>query len=199
MRRQAEEVKTKIMSLLSEIKRDGMDSLIEWLPKSSFFTMPSSTRFHGNYEGGLAEHSLNVYECLEKLCHEHSIQFGTEFDEDSIRIIALCHDFCKIGYYKPDFRNVKNNETGQWEKKQIYVTDDKLGMGHGEGSVYMLQSYIHLTREEALAIRHHMGGWDTAARGGDYSMNVAKDRTPLVTLVQLADMWASSFMEETVE
>lgn len=193
------EVKEEILSLLSSVDREGMDSLVEWLKGSSFFKMPASTRFHGNYEGGLAEHSLNVFHSLEKLCEMYQKQFPeTSFDRDSLIICALCHDFCKVDVYKKSFRNVKNAETGAWEKKECYEYSDPLGMGHGEGSLYMLQSFIPLKRSEALAIRWHMGEFDSAVRGGDRSINVAQNQTPLVTLLHMADQWSSYFMEETL-
>lgn len=193
-------VKEEILSILLSVERDGIDNMIKWLSKSTYFTMPSSTRFHGNYDGGLAEHSLNVYNSLKMLCDKYTEQFPeTYFNEDSLKIIALCHDFCKIDLYKKSFRNVKNESTGQWEKKQVFEFDDALGMGHGEASVYIIQSFIKLTREEALAIRWHMGGYDAAIKGGERGVYVATKQTPLVTLIQFADMWASNFMEKVVE
>lgn len=193
-------IKEEIIALLSSINREGIDDMVAWLVNSTYFTMPSSTKFHGNYDGGLAEHSLNVYNCLKTMCDTYKKQFPeTEINEDSLKIIALCHDFCKIDLYKKGFRNVKNEVTGQWEKKQIFEFDDTLGMGHGEASVYIAQSFIKLTREEALAIRWHMGGYDTSVKGGERGMYVASKQTPLVTLIQFADMWASNFMEKVVE
>lgn len=184
---------------MKTVERDGMEQLLNWLENSSFFTMPASTRFHGNYEGGLAEHSLNVYHCLKAMSERYLDQFpGSSIPEESIILCALCHDFCKIDFYKKGFRNVKNDKSGQWEKKEIYEYAGALGMGHGEGSVYIVQSFLKLKREEALAIRWHMGAFDMAVKGGDHAINVAKEQTPLVTLLHLADQWASSFMEKTI-
>lgn len=188
-----------ILEVLENVKREGMDSLIDWLKKSTFFTMPSSSRYHGNYAGGLAEHSWNVYLVLSKMCEAYEEQFPeVKFNKDSIAIVSLLHDLCKVDLYKKGYRNVKNEETGEWEKKEVYEHNDTLGMGHGEGSLYILQSFIKLSREEALAIRHHMGAYDAAAKGGDFSINIARSQFPLVTLVHLADMWASQFMEKVV-
>lgn len=185
----------------TNITRDGSTKLLEWLEKSDFFVAPSSTRFHGNYEGGLCEHSINVFESIVKLYELYKVKFSEIAEKitmESLAIVSLLHDLCKVNFYKVGSRNVKNEETGQWEKKQIYEVDDKLCMGHGEGSVYIIQSFMKLTREEALAIRWHMSGWDNAVKGGDWSLNGAKTQTPLVTLVSMADLWASDFMEVTI-
>ena len=182
----------------NKIKREGSQNLLEWLEKTDFFIAPSSTKFHGNYEGGLVEHSVNVYNCLKMLVNEYKKQFPDyEISDETSAISALLHDLCKTNFYVKGFRNVKNEETGQWEKKEIYTINDKLCMGHGEGSVYIIQAFMKLNRDEALAIRWHMNGFDNAVKGGDFSMNGAKEQTPLVTLLQIADLWASSFLEET--
>lgn len=196
---QRAEIKKTILDLLRKVRRPGIDELISWLEESSFFDMPASTRFHGNYEGGLAEHSLNVYKSLVQLRALYQKQFGSgSMPIESVIIASLCHDFCKIDYYKKDFRNVKNMETGEWEKKEIYTYNDVWGMGHGECSVFLIQNFIRLTEEEILAIRWHMGPYDSAVKGGDRSINTAEEKTPLVALLHMADSWASKFMEETV-
>lgn len=196
---QRAETKKTILDLLRKVRRPGIDELISWLEESSFFDMPASTRFHGNYEGGLAEHSLNVYKSLVQLRALYQKQFGSgSMPIESVIIASLCHDFCKIDYYKKDFRNVKNMETGEWEKKEIYTYSDVWGMGHGECSVFLIQNFIRLTEEEILAIRWHMGPYDSAVKGGDRSINTAEGKTPLVALLHMADSWASKFMEETV-
>lgn len=196
---QRAETKKTILDLLRKVRRPGIDELISWLEESSFFDMPASTRFHGNYEGGLAEHSLNVYKSLVQLRALYQKQFGSgSMPIESVIITSLCHDFCKIDYYKKDFRNVKNMETGEWEKKEIYTYSDVWGMGHGECSVFLIQNFIRLTEEEILAIRWHMGPYDSAVKGGDRSINTAEEKTPLVALLHMADSWASKFMEETV-
>ena len=184
----------------SKIHRAGSEELLEYLKGSTFFTDPSAKSHHGNFDGGLVEHSLNVYHCLVKFCAMYEQEFPeTKFDGESVAIIALLHDLCKISLYKKGFRNVKNDTTGQWERKEVYEYDDKLGMGHGEGSVYIIQSFMKLNRAEALAIYHHMSAWSANVKGGDSSINVAKAQTPLVTLISMADSWASQFEEVTKE
>ena len=95
----------------SKIKREGADKLLDYLMSEGcdFFTAPASTRFHGNYEGGLLEHSLNVYDCLCDIMKRPRIKevYGIEYSEESIAIAALLHDICKTNFYKVSFRNVR--------------------------------------------------------------------------------------------
>ena len=143
-----------------KITRPGADALLNYLEnKSDFFTAPASARYHLACEGGLCEHSLNVYHCLVDYLQRERVQelYGLEYSEESVAVVALLHDVCKVGCYKKGFRNVKNDATGQWERVPTYTFDDPLPYGHGEKSVYIVNGFIRLTREEAMAIRWHMG------------------------------------------
>ena len=135
-----------------KIKREGADRLLNFLlsESSDFFTAPASTRYHGNYEGGLLEHSLNVYDCLCDILSRPRIKevYGIEYSEESIAIAALLHDICKVNFYNVAFRNAKN-EAGKWESVPYYTIDDRLPYGHGEKSVYIISGYMRLTRDEA--------------------------------------------------
>ena len=195
----ATENKEKFINVFTEnVTRDGSKELLEWLEKSTFFTDPSAKAHHGNFDGGLCDHSLKVYYALKDFVQMYKSQFPEyEISEESIAIVALLHDLCKVGLYKKGFRNVKN-DSGAWERVSCYDYDDKLGMGHGEGSVYIIQTFMKLNRAEALSIRWHMSSWDLAVKGGDSSINVARAQNPLVTLICMADSWASQFKEETV-
>ena len=122
------------------IHRDGSEKLLEFLMSrsSDFFEAPASTRFHGAYKGGLVDHSLNVYECLKDYLERPRVReiYGLDsVSEESIAIVALLHDICKAQFYKESFRNVKNEETGTWEKKSFYQVEDSFPYGHGEKSV----------------------------------------------------------------
>ena len=139
-------MKEEFIQLLKEVKREGMDALLLFLEGSDFYKAPASTKYHGAWEGGLLEHSLKVYEVLKS-------KVG---DSDSVRIIALLHDICKINFYKVDYRNAKNSR-GEWEKVPYYTVDDTIPYGHGEKSVMMISEFIKLTPEEKYAIRWHMG------------------------------------------
>lgn len=178
-----------------EITRPGADKMLEFLlsPKSDFFTAPASTRFHGAYEGGLCEHSINVYECLKDYMERPRVKetYGLDVSPESIAIVALLHDVCKIKCYKKGKRNVKD-ETGKWISVDTYEYDDTLPYGHGEKSVYMISPYMQLTREEAFAIRYHMG-----FSGGEDVRNVGKafEMFPLAFALSTADMEATYFIE----
>ena len=179
----------------NNISRTGSDKLLEWLIKSDFFTAPASTRFHGAYEGGLAEHSVNVY---NRLLGEVLSVPDMEFSDETIAIAGLLHDVCKVNTYKVEYRNTKNKQTGQWEQTPYFTTDDSVPFGHGEKSVYIINSFMRLTRDEAMAINWHMGGFDDRVRGGSYSIAKAFELHPLALLLHVADMKAS-YLDETRE
>ena len=148
-----EATKSEIISLLKKVNRDGIDRLIEFLEKTDFFTAPASTKFHSNYEGGLADHSLNVYKELKELTNG-------QWPEESIIIIGILHDICKVNNYKVEMRNKKNPDTGVWYQEPYYTTDDMMPLGHGEKSVMLISEFIRLTKEELYSIRWHMGGYE---------------------------------------
>lgn len=184
----------KFMSICqSTIHRDGMEDLLAWLKQSDFFSAPASTRFHGNYQGGLLEHSINVYHALHELLKQHP---QLTFTDETIAIVSLLHDLCKVNYYVTSTRNVKDEATGKWTKQPYYTTDDQFPVGHGEKSVIILMKYMKLTDEEIYAIRFHMGGFDSSVKGGDFSMSKAYDLCPLAVLLHLADMTATYLLEE---
>jgi len=180
----------------SEIKREGLNDLLDWLEKSDFFYAPASTKFHGNYAGGLLIHSLNVYDCLKMLIKANGIE---DISDETVAIVSLFHDICKANFYKVGTRNVKDEESGQWYKKEVYEIDDSVfPIGHGEKSCIILQWFLKkLTVDELLAIRHHMGGFDNAVKGGDFSMSRAYEMSKLAVLLHLADMNATYLLEES--
>lgn len=194
--RSTEEIKQEFISIYNEkIKREGADKLLDYLTnRCDFFTAPASTRFHNSFEGGLAQHSLNVYECLVQYLARERVKevYKVSCSEETAAIVALLHDMCKIDTYVRDFRNVKN-EQGQWEKVPTYRTEDRLPYGHGEKSVYMISGFMRLTREEAMAIRWHMGfsGSEDANLVGR-----ALEAYPLAFALSTADMEATYFLEE---
>lgn len=176
------------------IHRAGSDKLLDFLlsHNSDFFDAPASARFHGSYEGGLVEHSLNVYDCLKDYLSRPLVQetYGCHYSDESIAIVALLHDLCKINCYKKGMRNVKEN--GQWVQVPTFEYNDTLPYGHGEKSVYMISGYMRLTREEAFAIRYHMG-----FAGSEDARNVgaAFEMFPLAFALSTADMEATYFIE----
>ena len=147
-------MKEEFIELLKSTNREGIQSLIEFLEKTDFFEAPASTRFHGNYKGGLLEHSMKVYKIFKEKVKNASIEM--EVPDDTVIISALLHDICKANFYKVDYRNAKN-DLGVWEKVPYYTIDDQIPYGHGEKSVMMISEFIKLTPEEKYAIRWHMG------------------------------------------
>ena len=189
-------VKEEFTSLYKEhIKREGADTFLDYLlsSQSDFFTAPASTRFHGSYEGGLAEHSLNVYHCLVDYLNRERVKntYHLSYSNETVAIAALLHDVCKINCYKKGVRNVKD-EHGAWRQVPIYEYDDKLPYGHGEKSVYIITGFMKLTREEAFAIRYHMGfsGTEDVRNVGN-----AYEQFPLAFCLNTADMEATYLME----
>lgn len=164
-----------------EIRREGADALLKYLCESDFFTAPASTRFHGSYEGGLCEHSINVYHRLKALAPYTS--------DESCAICALLHDICKTRFYTVSTRNVKVD--GQWKQVPYYAVDDKFPYGHGEKSVFMIERFMRLTTEEAMAIRWHMGGFDDNKNCGQ-----AFDMCPLALHLHIADLMATYIDEK---
>lgn len=188
--------KEEFLTIFDEqIHRLGAADLKNYLLRSDFFTAPASTRYHCAYEGGLCEHSINVY---RRLLANVKMQFGEEWESkvshESVAVCGLLHDLCKIDFYKLDYRNVKEN--GEWQRKPYFTREEALPFGHGEKSVYIAGSFIKLTREEAMAINWHMGGFDTRVRGGDYSVSDAYRMFPLAVLLHAADLEATYIDEK---
>ena len=192
-----EQKKEEFLTIYREnITRAGSDKLLQYMlsPDNDFFTAPASTRYHGAYEGGLLVHSLNVYHNLKAYLERERLKelYGfPEYSEESIAVSALLHDICKMNFYTVDFRNAKNAQ-GVWEKVPFYKIDDRLPYGHGEKSVFMIQFFMHLRKEEAMAIRWHMGfsGPEDANTVGR-----ALEQYPLAFALHVADMEATYFLE----
>lgn len=177
------------------IKREGADKLLAFLESSDFFDAPASTRYHSAFEGGLCSHSVNVY---KRLLFNVENEFGEDWENyyshETLAICSLLHDLCKVHYYKKDYRNVKEND--KWVKKECFVREEVLPYGHGEKSVYILHSFIKLTREEAVAINWHMGGFDSRVKGGDGSISEAYEKFPLAIMLHVSDIEATYLDEK---
>ncbi len=191
-----DEIKQEFLDIYTQnIKRDGADKLLEYLtsPSSDFFTAPASARFHSSYDGGLAQHSINVYHCLKDYLNRDRVKntYGLECSGETIAIVSLLHDLCKINVYKASVRNVKEN--GVWHQVPSYNFEDSMPYGHGEKSVYIISGYMKLTREEAFAIRYHMGFSNTDDKS---SVGKAFEMFPLAFALSTADMEATYFLED---
>lgn len=184
--KQWEENRRQIVGLLewADAARCGFRDFMEWLDDTDFFRAPASTKHHGSYEGGLAEHSLNVHKRLTG----RSDMAGKR---ESAALVALLHDVCKIGRYLPE--TAEDGSIKGWK----YNTDVALPVGHGERSVILIQQQgLTLTYEEIAAIRWHMGAFDDAVRGGSRELSEAFRRYPLALQLHIADMEATYLDEK---
>lgn len=199
--------KTEFLNLVDSITREGIDkeTLIKQLTQSDFFTAPASTIYHAGYEGGLCEHSLNVYYNLLNLVQSKGI---TAYSEDTLKIVALFHDFSKMNHYEKYYQNKKvykpegsrsdNGGNFDWESVEGFKTRDSserfLFGSHGQTSLFMVQRFIPLTTEEACAILNHMGGCD----GEVPELSAIYNRYNLVILLHTADLLAT-FVDERMD
>ena len=174
-------MKEEFLKLLRSIQREGIEQLIAFIESTDFFTAPASTRFHGDHAGGLLEHSMKVYEILVQKVKNASIKL--DVSEDTLKIVALLHDICKVNFYKIDYRNAKN-ALGVWEKVPYYTVEDTIPYGHGEKSVMMITKY---------AIRWHMGFTEPKEQYG--TIGLAYTKYPLALLVFEADLEATYFFD----
>lgn len=179
-------MKEEFISLLRSTNREGIEDIIQFLERTDFFKAPASTRFHGNFEGGLLEHSMKVYEILKHNVENAIVDLHA--NDDTLIIVALLHDICKANYYKVDYRNAKN-ERGEWEKVPYYTVDDTIPYGHGEKSVMMISEYMKLTVEEKYAIRWHMGF--TEPKELYSTIGQAYKKYPLALFLHEADLQAT--------
>ncbi len=223
----------KIEKIIDEhIKRDGLESLKQFLAESDFYTAPASTEFHGSSEGKLAEHSLMVYKQLSKKNKDYLLGYS----EETIAITGLFHDLCKTNFYKKSeekptmsqinyltsllkgcdgdtaiidtlskmdasraIDHLKNGGTPETipPKQDVWVVDDKLPIGHGEKSVYMIQKHIQLTDEEAIAIRWHMVAFDAGIHfnyPSGFPFRKSMKENKLLTILSASDMEVSNLL-----
>lgn len=199
--------------LMSCVNRDGVDKLMAYIKKSDFYTAPASTRFHGSHEGGLLEHSLNVYDCLVAKRNNPIWRDKLEnVTDETIVIVSLLHDLCKTFYYGSELKNqktydeekvkaapsrtVKHDSNGDfiWETVPAYVVDNKYPFGHGEKSVlFILLNGMNLKSIEWTSIRWHMGAYEGQQIWNE--LGQALDSCPLALALHEADMEATHLME----
>lgn len=192
-------MKEEFISLLRSTNRKGVDSVIQKLEAMGFFTAPASSNNHLNTEGGLLEHSMNVYKVAKMLREQlQAIQPGLNVTDEGIIIASLLHDVCKADIYKMG-KKWRKDEQGRWEQYDAYETDySNFPMGHGEKSVMMLiMCGLDMKQDELLAIRWHMGAWNLAFQNFEDKscLSVAANKYPLVTIIQTADNLSSHVLE----
>ena len=189
------------------IKREGLEKVLAWLESTDFFTAPASTQYHLCVEGGLCQHSLNVFYSMVDLCKNYfgvdpykEVCNGTSEDDDgaftieNIALVSLFHDICKANCYIKDFKNVKVD--GKWEQQEYWKWNEQFIYGHGSKSVYILQQFMRLAIEEAQAIRFHMGGREDALSDHVERWSVQVfDKSKLAVMLYLADNMAAFLLE----
>ena len=181
------------------IGRNGRTALLYWLEnETDFFTAPASSKNHLAQPGGLTIHSLNVWRRLREIAvrdmtdrNAPGVRQLSEEEEETVAILGLLHDVCKVGVYHQETKRRKNPDTGKWENHLGYTFRDPLPLGHGEKSLFLITRHMALTEEEALAIRWYMGAYDDAVKGGSRSMTEAMNLTPWGWRLQEADMCAA--------
>ncbi len=169
------------------INRAGSKELLEWLLKTDFFTAPASTKYHCACEFGLVMHSLSVFNVMMEKHYDESTD-----NIESFAISALLHDLCKAQFYKVSTRNVKNEKTGQWEKQPYYSIEDMFPYGHGEKSVFLIERFMKLRIDEAMAIRWHMGGFEDTT---GFAISQAYEKYPIAVKLHLSDL-ESTYLRE---
>ncbi len=191
------------------IHREGLEELLDYLEhKTDFFTAPSSTTFHLNEEGGLCQHSLNVYHAattvaaslLTPAIEAGKSPFSEPLSAESIAVVTLFHDLCKTKIYHKT-EKWKKDDTGRWVSYPGYEIQDDFPFGHGEKSCIILGWFMRLRKDELLAIRWHMGMFEMTEPGSSsrFSYRSSMETSPLVTLLQCADMLASNCLEATTK
>ena len=188
---EAKDYETMFEEAYALIRRDGAENLLKYLKSSDFFTAPASTRYHLSSEKGLLIHSVHVWQRLREL---YINEYGDpdEKKEETLAIIGLLHDLCKVNVYKSEMRNRKN-EAGKWVQVPVYTFHDEIPYGHGEKSVYIISGFMRLSREEAFAIRYHMGAFQDGEKN---NVGQAFELFPMCVLAHVADMYAT-YLDES--
>jgi len=180
--------KDEFIKIFTEnVQRPGAKELLAWLMNTDFFTAPASTKYHCACENGLVMHSVSVFNTMMEKHFEEGVD-----SVESFAICALLHDVCKAEFYKISTRNVKNELTGQWEKQPFYSIEDKFPFGHGEKSVFLVERFMRLHLDEAMAIRWHMGSFDDSQ---GFTISQAYEKYPLAVKLHLADL-ESTYLRE---
>lgn len=179
--------------IMNGVHREGIDKLMEYIRGCDFYTAPASTKFHLCVEGGLLQHSLNVYDCLmAKKNNPVWKPILEEAGDESLAIISLLHDLCKTNFYTTEMR-WRKDENNKWEQYPVYAVNDKVPYGHGEKSVMMVEQFMKLQGFERFAIRWHMGY--TEPKEHYIHLGQAMEKYPIILALHEADLEASSIME----
>ena len=199
--------KEEFLELINSIEREGadIDRLINKLENSDFFSAPASTKYHAAYEGGLCQHSLNVYHNLVQLCESKQNLDEQCYDENSLKIVGLLHDISKMNIYTFTPRNKKvycedgdkkdSLGTFKWVTELEYALKENrfLYGSHEMNSEFIITNFIPLNIDESVAVLHHMGGmhYDSAKD----NIGAVYTQYSLSLMLHLADM-ISTYVDE---
>lgn len=185
-------------NLLRSTNRQGVDKVIDYLKTTDFYICPASTKYHGNFDGGLLLHSLLVYASAEAIYNSLSMispNIFNKISKENIIITSLLHDICKVGTYVKANKNVKVN--GVWRTEETYEIQDNFPFGHGDKSVLMLSVCgLEMETSEMIAIRWHMSNWDLPYGQTQKTFIDARNKYPLLTLLITADDTSSLLIED---
>lgn len=204
----------RFKELMSKVTREGVDDLMDYISKTDFYSAPASTRFHMSCEGGLLQHSLNVHDCMQlKRNNPLWTPFFENVPEESITIMSLLHDLCKVNTYVKGTKNVKSYDPEEikaakgtkiyrddlgdfiWKTVQAYEWHDSMPLGHGDKSVMLIQQFMKLKAHEVFAIRWHMGFSENSNE--NRMLGEAMEKYPIALALFEADMEASKLLEDT--
>ena len=193
-----EQIETNYKNFIDLVKtnvtRQGVDALLDWLDHSDVKSAPASTKFHLSTKGGLVLHSLNVYHRLKELL---ALEQDTTYTEESVVLVALFHDISKINFYEIQERNTTDSN-GNWIKVPFYqVKENKFIYGsHPQNSAYMLSKFIDISFEESLAILQHEGSFEAYGNPAlTATTTEAFKKSRLALLLHQADLYATCAME----
>ena len=181
-----------VTDLLISTNRPGIENLIKYLDNNGFYDSPCSCKYHGNFKGGLVIHSRFVYEILNKL----NETFKRNIEQDSVIISALCHDICKLNFYKEKEVWVKDNKN-KWQSKPGFEVKELEPLGHGAKSVIILKDFIQLKPFETYSILYHMGVPETYEQ--KLWFNTALEKIPDILLLHMADFMSTALYETKID
>ncbi len=175
-----------LVKALSERNADTQ-GLLDFLEESGFYEAPASGGNHLHIPGGLAQHSLNVFDAMNNIYKTMT----DNIDFSSVVICSILHDLGKVGdFSEPNY--IENYlKSGKVSTSKPYATNPNIPyVDHEIRSVEFIRRYIELSPEEYQAILFHNGLYGTFYR------QISGKETPLYLLLHFADMWASRVTEK---
>ena len=172
----------QISTIIATFNRPGVLNLLQHIREQGFFESPASSRFHNCKRGGLAIHSINVTRQFLRLLQINNHRIHLE----SVYIVGLFHDLCKMGLYEGKYPN--------WE-----LNRRQLAKGHALESLRIIKKFIELKTWEENAIKYHMGFYhchESGLKGTEYSMKEYLDvinADPTIELFHYADNMEAKF------